>query len=109
MIHVVKHQLELLLGEVRIHARQGDAVKCEIPGGIPGILPLVGHRNHVVVHHVIPLPIAQVLRLARNQGIGAMLFKPLVQVEVIVLLRPQHAGHGLAHHESLIFPDRRRA
>ena len=41
------HQNELLLGEVGIDQRQGDAVESQVPSRIPRILPLVRHGDHV--------------------------------------------------------------
>ena len=42
----------------RIDAGQGDHVECEIPGRVPGVLPLVRHREDVVVPQVPPVVIA---------------------------------------------------
>ena len=41
-------------------------------------------------------------------GMGAMLGQPLVAVEIVVLLRPEHAGEGLAHDIGRIRADGRR-
>ena len=54
LIARLQHQVELMLGEVRVDARQRDRVKGEIPGGVPRVLPLVRHRDDVVVEHVEP-------------------------------------------------------
>ena len=50
-VHVpfAQEELQLALGEARIDHRHRDHMESRIPGGIPGILPLVGHRNDVVV------------------------------------------------------------
>ena len=65
-VHVAlaQHQLQLLLAEVGIDQRQRDDVKGEVPGRVPGILPLVGHRDDVAVVHVVPVVVARCL-LAR--------------------------------------------
>ena len=56
-VHVplAQEQHELLLGELRIDARERNHVEGEIPGGVPGILPLVGHRDDVAVVQVGPV------------------------------------------------------
>jgi hypothetical protein len=38
---------ELLLGEVGVDERERHAVEGEVPGRVPGVLPLVGHRDDV--------------------------------------------------------------
>ena len=92
-----EHQLHLLLGEVGVHDRDRQRVEGEIPGRVPGVLPLVRHRDDVVVDHVEPLAVPE--RAAPVvEGVGAVLLQPRVGVEVIILLRPEHAGDGLAHH-----------
>ena len=60
-VHVplAQHQLQLLLAEVRVDERQGEDVEGEVPGGVPGILPLVRHRDHVAVVHVVPVVVAR--------------------------------------------------
>jgi hypothetical protein len=48
-----------------------NGVEGQIPGGVPGILPLVRHGDDVLVHHVEPFPIPQ-LPAARPERIHAM-------------------------------------
>src|SRR3990167_11127651 len=73
-------------------------MKAEVPGSIPGIFPLVGHGYHVVVYHVEPFPVPYVLPGPDGPDVGSMLPQPLVEIEIIVLLRPEHAGQRLTHH-----------
>ena len=54
-VRAAEHQIHLLLGEVGVHDRQRQRVERQIPGRVPGILPLVGHRDDVLVQHVEPL------------------------------------------------------
>ena len=53
-VHVpfAQEQHELLLGELRVDPGQGDHVKGQVPGGVPGVFPLVGHGDHVAVEQV---------------------------------------------------------
>ena len=53
----LQHQVELMLRKVRVDGRQRDRVKGEIPGGVPRVLPLVRHRDDVVVEHVEPVAV----------------------------------------------------
>ena len=59
-VHVpfARKQDQLLLGELGIDQRQRDAVKGQVPGGIPGIFPLVGHRDDVGVVQMRPVAVA---------------------------------------------------
>ena len=107
-VHVplARQQDELLLGEARIDAREGDHVERQIPGGVPGVLPLVGHRDDVAVVEVPPLGVAprQPARGRRwHRGIAV---EPGADVVVIELLRPEQPGVGLANHEPLVGRER---
>ena len=92
------HQHELLLGELAIHQRQRHAVERQVPCGVPGILPLVGHRNDVGVIEVGPLVVAPVDPLGRRRRRPGIALEPVADHIVIELLRPQHAGERLPHH-----------
>ena len=67
-VALAQHQFELLLGEVGIDQRPGQAVEGQVPGGEPGVLPLVGHRDDVVVDHVEPVRGCGAGRSAAPQG-----------------------------------------
>jgi len=56
-VHVkpFEHEVDLLLGELRVYDRYRDGVKGQVPSRIPGIFPLVRHRDDVVVEHMEPL------------------------------------------------------
>ena len=53
------HEHELVLGELRVHVRDRDGVEGEVPGGEPGVLPLVGHRDDVGEGEVRPGGVAR--------------------------------------------------
>ncbi len=73
-----------------------------------GILPLVRHRDHVGVQHVEPFRVPHVLPGGFEQRMALVLAQPLLQVEVVVLLAPQHSRQRLAVHPALIFAQRLR-
>ncbi len=91
-IQIPQHEEQLVLGEIEVHQRQGNCVKSQVPSGIPGIFPLVGHRDDVAIQHVEPLGIPDIATTAARQRVSVMLLQPLVQIEVVILLAPQHAG-----------------
>ena len=102
-----QHQLHLLLGEVGVHDRERERVEGQVPGRVPGVLPLVGHRDDVLVHHVVPLRVPGET-ISGMEGIGVVLVQPVVAVEEVELLAPQHAGDRLAHHVGRVRGDGRR-
>ena len=89
-----EQQLDLILGEVDVHQRQCAAVEREVPLREPRVLPGVGHGNHVGRLHVAPAAIAALLAAVRRRKLVAIL--PARDVEVEVLLAPDHAGQRLA-------------
>ncbi len=94
--------MELLFAEIRVHERQGKDVKRKVPGGVPGILPLVRHRDDVAVVHVVPVVITRRGFARFLERIGAALLQPLVHVVMVKLLAPQHSRQGLTHHVSRV-------
>ena len=78
--------------------RQRDAMKSQVPGGVPGILPFVGHGNDVGVVKMVPLVIATTAA-ARCGGVGPgrIAFEPALTIVVVKLLAPEQSGERLAH------------
>ena len=93
----LQHQDELMLGKVRVDARERRRVKSEIPCRVPRVLPLVGHGDDVVVEHVEPLAVPDRDRRWRVERVHAVLAQPHVDVEKVVLLRPEEPAERLAH------------
>jgi len=79
----MQQEFELLLGEVRIDQNQRKAVKSQVPAGVPGVLPLVRHRDDVVIDHMKPVGVAD-----RDDAPCTVLRQPARDIEVIVLLTP---------------------
>ena len=105
-IETAQHQQQLLLGEIEVHQRQGDRVEGQVPGRIPRVLPLVRHGDHVGVQHVKPFRVAHAAATGLHERMTPVLLKPSIQIEVVVLLAPEHAGQRLAVHPALIFVQR---
>ena len=95
-------QDELVLGEGRIQVRERHAVKAQVPGGEPGVLPLVGHRHDVEGVEVAPPGVAAQPPPGRRGRLGGIAVQPPGHVEVVELLAPQQAREGLPHHHGLV-------
>src|SRR5260370_35547933 len=57
-IPLTQHEDQLFLGTVRINQRQCNAMERKVPGGVPGILPLVTHADYVGVIEMDPCFVA---------------------------------------------------
>ena len=74
-VAVLQHQVELPLAEVLVDEREREHVERQVPGRVPRVLPLVGHRDDVGVRHVVPVVVARG-GASRREGIGAVLDEP---------------------------------
>ena len=103
-VHVplARQQQELVLGEGRVHRRQGDAVERQVPSCEPGILPGVRHGDDIRGVEVPPVPVAPGLALRRRGRRGRIAVQPERHVEVVELLGPQQSGNGLAMHPARV-------
>ncbi len=63
-----QEQNHLFLGKVRIQTGHRDHVKCQVPGRVPGVLPFVGHRDHVAIEQMTPIAVATFF--ARRVGLA---------------------------------------
>ena len=103
-VHVplAAHEQQLVLRRGGIGVREDDAVEGEVPRRVPGVLPLVGHREDVVVVQMPPVGIAPGLPRRRRGRLGRIAVEPAGDVVVIELLAPDHAGERLAHDRGLV-------
>ena len=101
-VDALEHQFHLLLGEVGVDDRERKRVEGQVPCRVPGVLPLVGHGDDVLVQHVEPLRVPGIV-IAGMEGVGVVLVQPVVTVEEEELFAPEHAGEGLAHHVGRVF------
>ena len=90
-------QHQLVLGERRVDVRQRDAVKGEIPGGEPGVLPFIRHRHYVEGVEVLPPGAPSRPARSRWWRLSGVALEPAGHVVVIELFAPQHSREGLAH------------
>src|SRR5277367_230858 len=70
-------------------------MKCKIPCRKPWIFPFIWHRYDIGSYEVTPLAVAPMLTALGRRGLRRIAIQPLLDIEAIVLLAPQHAGEGL--------------
>src|SRR5271165_1034908 len=80
----------------------------KVPGSVPGILPLVRHRDDISIEKVRPVFVATIQPLRRRWRAGRIALQPLALDVMIKLLRPQQSGKALAHHAARVFRQIRR-
>ncbi len=85
LIPFAPEQEQLLLGKVGIEQSQWDAVKCQVPGGKPGIFPFIGHGDDIGRVQMAPFAIASLLAFLRRRGLGRIAVQPLLQVVMVEL------------------------
>src|ERR1700719_593062 len=68
----------------------------QIPGGVPGIFPCVGHGNHVGIIQMYPAGVATSAALRRRRRLGGISFEPHGNVVMIGLLVPQQPRECLS-------------
>ena len=74
-----------------------NAMKRQVPGGVPGIFPFVRHGDDIFVVEVWPIVITTIEPFLRWRRIVQVSLKPTLYDIVIVLLRPEQPGEALAH------------
>ncbi len=91
-----------------VDEREGDAVERQVPGGEPGIFPLVGHGHDPHRIEVPPVLVANRAPRCRRRAAGIVAVEPVLHVEDIALLGPEQPGQGLALDPPLVFVGLRR-
>ncbi len=99
---VLHQEQQLLLGEAGIDQRIGHRLEGQVPGGVPGILPLVWHGDDVEIEQVPPVAVTDAFALCRWHGLGRIAIEPAIDLEIVELLGPQQACQGLALHQACI-------
>ena len=97
-VPLAQHERELFLCEIGIDQCKRNAVKRQVPCGVPRVLPLVWHGDHIGVVEVPPIPVAPILAFGGWGRAARIALQPILDHIVIELLRPQHAGEALAHY-----------
>ena len=96
-IALMEHQQQLLLGKFAIDQRHRNAMESQVPGSVPGVLPLVWHGDNVGVVQMRPLVVAPTQPLGRRRRPCRIAFEPPIHFVGIELLTPQESAQRLAH------------
>ncbi|HEX6478176.1 MAG TPA: hypothetical protein VF043_04975 [Ktedonobacteraceae bacterium] len=99
-VPLVEQQEQLVLGEGAIDQSHRHAVEGQVPRGVPGVLPGVGHEDEVVVREVPPAPVAAALGWWRRAG--GVATQPFIHIVGVELLAPEQAGQRLPLHRPRI-------
>ena len=57
--------------------RERNHVESQVPGGVPGILPVVRHGDDVAIVEMLPVVVAAVLAARRRRRLRGIAFQPL--------------------------------
>src|SRR4029077_13035886 len=71
-----KHELQLRFSKITVYKGQRHGVKCQIPGGVPWILPFVWHGDDIVVEHMKPLLVSYAPVISTAGRVGIVLAQP---------------------------------
>src|SRR6185369_1206457 len=85
---------QLLLGEFTVDECKSHGVEGQIPGGEPGILPLIRHGENRAAVDVRPIGIAPVTTLRRRWRRGGISLQPRAYVVMVELLAPDHSSES---------------
>ncbi len=97
-IPLAQQKHELVHGKLGVDLSQRDHVKGKVPGGEPGILPLVRHREDVARVEVLPIAVSSE-RPARWRGrLGRVALDPVLHHVIEELLAPEEARVSLPEH-----------
>src|SRR5690554_5149970 len=70
-------------------------MKSPVPGSEPGILPFVGHGDNVKSVHIFPGRISPTFPFSGWRRLSRIAAQPLLNIVIIKLFGPQHAGKTL--------------
>ena len=69
-VPLAQQQDQLLFGKIGIDIGKHNAMKGQIPGGIPGVFPFIGHRDDILVEEVGPLMVAPIASFWRRRWLA---------------------------------------
>src|SRR6516165_3292954 len=92
-IALSQQNLDLVLGKINVDECQRAAMKSEVPGCEPRILPTVRHRDDIARLEMFPVTVAAAEAAHRRPQ--RITRQPALDVVVEKLLAPDHAGESL--------------
>ena len=96
LIPFAHDDIELAFGEVRIDQGEGNAMKSEVPGSIPGKFPGIRHRHDALVVKMAPLGVAAVPARRPVEGACRIALQPFLHHVIVELFGPKQPGERLA-------------
>src|ERR1700752_4506528 len=84
------------LGKFGIDHRKRQRVEGQIPGGKPGIFPLVRHGEYLACIKMLPVMVPPKFSACRRRRISWITFQPGPDVETVTLFTPDHSRESLA-------------
>ena len=99
-VALMEHQQQLVLGKVTVDQRHRNAMKGQVPRGVPGVLPGIGHEDDIIVAQMPPSLIAAAL--GRRRWPGRITPQPCIYIIVVELLAPEQPGQRLSLYRALI-------
>ena len=94
---------ELLLRKLRIDLGKRDHLKCVVPGGEPGVLPFIRHRQNIAAVQVSPLAIPACQPICRWCRLRRIACQPVLHDILVKLFRPEETRIRLPCHALLFF------
>ncbi len=91
-----RQEHQLALSEIRVDEGVIDGVKGEVPRREPGVFPLVGHGEYVLVIDVYPAVVPPQFPRLGGRGAEGVAVEPFLDDVIIKLLGPQHSRESLA-------------
>src|SRR5438552_13744132 len=103
LVPFARNEIELTFRKMRIDQRKRDAVKGEIPRGVPREFPFVRHRHHTLVIKMTPAGVAPVFTFLRRRWEAGIALEPLLHDVMVKLLGPKQSGQRLALDRAMLF------
>src|SRR5207249_354336 len=89
LVPLTNYNIELTFGKMRIDYGQRDAMKGQVPRGVPGRFPSIGHRHDALVIKMLPIGITTAPARRWWRGISRITCKPFLHDVVVELFTPE--------------------
>src|SRR5205814_6562149 len=89
LIPLANHNIELTFGKMRVDQSQWNAMKSQVPRGVPWKFPTIGHRHDALVIKMLPIEITTAPARLWWRGISRITREPFLHDIVVELLSPE--------------------
>jgi hypothetical protein len=97
-----QEEQQLVFCEFAVDAGHGQHVEREVPCGVPGVLPLIGHGDHVAVEERGPVEVADRLARVGGRRLVRVAGEPVFDDEMVKLLAAEQTGARLSRNAALL-------